>query len=87
MSTKRMRVFAGPNGSGKTTIINNLKAEIPFGVYMNADDIEVLLQQSDVLLFNSYQLHVTEAVLQSFFRESRFSPVKRNEPDLSSKLT
>src|SRR5882672_6007070 len=40
-----MRVFAGPNGSGKTTIINAVKdyriKEIPvdFGTYINADDI------------------------------------------------
>ena len=87
MSTKRMRVFAGPNGSGKTTIINNLKAEIPFGVYVNADDIEGLLKQSGVLLFSTYQLNITEAALQSFFKKSRFSPIKRNEPDLWSKLT
>jgi predicted ABC-type ATPase len=40
MSSKRMRVFAGPNGSGKTTIIKTLKERIRFGVYVNADDIE-----------------------------------------------
>jgi predicted ABC-type ATPase len=27
MAEKRMRVFAGPNGSGKTTIINSLHFE------------------------------------------------------------
>ena len=53
MANKRMRVFAGPNGSGKTTIINSLKSEIGFGVYVNADDIESLLKESKVLLFNS----------------------------------
>ncbi len=53
MSSKRMRVFAGPNGSGKTTIIKNLQAEIPFGVYVNADDIESLLKESKVLLFST----------------------------------
>jgi predicted ABC-type ATPase len=56
MAGKRMRIFAGPNGSGKTTIIKNLQSEIPFGVYVNADDIESLLQESKVLLFNTYQL-------------------------------
>ena len=35
MVTKRMRVFAGPNGSGKTTIVKSLQAEIPFGVKQN----------------------------------------------------
>ena len=56
MAGKRMRIFACPNGSGKTTIIKSLQSEIPFGVYVNADDIESLLQESRVLLFNTYQL-------------------------------
>lgn len=86
MSSKRLRVFAGPNGSGKTTIINSLKSEIGFGVYVNADDIESLLKESKVLLFNTYQLNITEAQLQAFFKDSNFSPVKRNESDLWTKL-
>lgn len=86
MTAKRMRVFAGPNGSGKTTILKSLQAEIPFGVYVNADDIESLLRESKVLLFNTYQLIVSEALLQTFFKESQFAPVRRSEPDLWSKL-
>ena len=41
----RLRIFAGPNGSGKTTIINSVRAAkvndkpIDFGNYINADDI------------------------------------------------
>ena len=41
----RMRVFAGPNGSGKTTIIEEVRKArvngrpVDFGVYINADDI------------------------------------------------
>lgn len=41
----RLRVFAGPNGSGKTTIINAVRKArvngrpVDFGVYINADDI------------------------------------------------
>lgn len=87
MSTKRLRVFAGPNGSGKTTIIKSLLSEIPFGVYVNADDIESLLKESKVLLFNSYQLDISEVEIQNFFKTSSFAPIKRNEPDLWSKLT
>jgi predicted ABC-type ATPase len=43
--TKRLRVFAGPNGSGKTTIIEGVRdyrikgIPIDFGIYINADDI------------------------------------------------
>jgi len=87
MSKKRMRVFAGPNGSGKTTIIKKLQAEIPFGVYVNADDIESLLKESHVLLFNLYQLSVTQPLIETFFKSSLFSPVKRNESDLWNKLS
>lgn len=87
MPTKRMRVFAGPNGSGKTTIIKSLQSVIPFGVYVNADDIESLLKESNVLLFNAYQLTITQQQLQAFFKVSTFAPIKRNEPDLWNKLT
>lgn len=48
--TKRMRVFAGPNDSGKSSIIKSiLNTEIKkgkkldFGIYINADDIAVSL--------------------------------------------
>ncbi len=81
-----MRVFAGPNGSGKTTIIKSLISEIPFGIYVNADDIETLLRESRVLLFNTFQLKVSELEIQSFFKNSQFAPIKRNEPDLWENL-
>lgn len=86
MSIKRMRVFAGPNGSGKTTIIKSLQDVIPFGVYINADDIELQLKESKILLFNSFQLNITQEQLQDFFKKSTFSPIKRNEPNLWSKI-
>jgi len=87
MAVKRMRVFAGPNGSGKTTIIKSLQSEIPFGVYINADDIEVLLKKSNVLLFSPYQLNISESELHTFFKTSKFSPIKRKEPNLWEKLS
>jgi predicted ABC-type ATPase len=87
MAIERLRVFAGPNGSGKTTIINSLRSEIPFGVYVNADDIESLLKETHILLFNTYQLTINELVLHDFFRKSKFAPEKRNEPDLWKSLS
>ena len=54
---KRMRVFAGPNGSGKSSIIKSiLNTEIKkgkkldFGIYINADDIAVLLKRKGCYL-------------------------------------
>lgn len=82
-----MRVFAGPNGSGKTTIITNLKSKISFGTYVNADDIESELKQNKRVSFSSYGLVISDETIQSFFKESKFSPLRRNEPDLWTKLS
>lgn len=88
MAAKRMRVFAGPNGSGKTTIFKGIlgNEKISLGVYVNADDIEKTLQETQSLDFSMFHLNVLGAHLKDFFRDSTFSPVKRNEPDLWSKL-
>lgn len=37
----RLRMFAGPNGSGKTTVKNGLhRSPSWFGIYINPDDLE-----------------------------------------------
>ncbi len=48
-----MRVFAGPNGSGKSSIIKSITRTkvsdgktLDFGIYVNADDIAVLLKKN-----------------------------------------
>lgn len=88
MAVKRLRVFPGPNGSGKTTIVNQLRQqEIGFGVYVNADDIEKELREKDVISFEDYQLNISQKSIADFFRESTFSPKMRNEPDLWTKLS
>ncbi len=88
MSAKRMRVFAGPNGSGKTTIFKELlkENEIPLGVYVNADEIEATLQERSKIDFSTYDLMVTGDDLKSFFKNSRFAPVKRKELDLWTRV-
>ncbi len=90
MAVKRMRVFAGPNGSGKTTIFKGLLAQkdINLGIYVNADDIEKELTLANgQLSFSQFNLNINENELREFFRLSRFSPVKRNEANLWEKLT
>lgn len=85
---KRMRIFAGPNGSGKTTIFKALLNEekIGLGVYVNADDIELRLSKSGSLSFSEFQITISDQVIKEFFRNSQFSSLKRNEPDLWQKL-
>ncbi len=88
MTVKRMRVFAGPNGSGKTTIFKGILKEksVNLGVYVNADEIEQILTQNKTLDFSAFKLDITEDQLKLFFQRSTFSPVKRNEPDLYKKV-
>ena len=84
---KRMRVFAGPNGSGKTTIMATVKSKVNIGVYINANDIEKSLKTNNVLPFNDYSIKVNIDTIKDFFRYSRFSPIKTNTPDLWQKIT
>jgi len=88
MSIKRMRVFAGPNGSGKTTVFRGLleSSKISLGIYVNADDIEKEFYVSNSLSLEQYQLDLSIEQVQDFFRQSNFSPVKRNELDLWQKI-
>ena len=79
MAAKRMRVFAGPNGSGKTTIFKGILAEnrVQLGIYVNADDIEKTLSQTNFIDFSNYQLTLKEQEVKYFFRNSLFSPIIR----------
>ncbi len=88
MTAKRMRVFAGPNGSGKTTIFKGILAEnqVNLGVYVNADDIEASLKKESELDFFSFGLTITQEVIQDYFKQSTFAPVKRKEADLFTKI-
>lgn len=84
-----MRVFAGPNGSGKTTIFKGILAneKVQLGIYVNADEIEKALHETNTLTFSDFKLTVTETQVKDFLRASTFSPVKRNEPDLWMKVS
>jgi len=51
---KRLRVFAGPNGSGKTTILHLIDDSFDLGYYINADDIEQELKRTGYIDLASY---------------------------------
>ncbi len=69
----RLRMFAGPNGSGKTTVKNTLgKPESWFGLYINPDDLEATIRQTGFLPLESVGLTIDLNELRSHFTESTF---------------
>jgi len=66
-------MFAGPNGSGKTTVKNALQRPSHwFGLYINPDDLEKTVRENGVLSLDSFGLTATTEEVQSFFVSSEF---------------
>lgn len=66
---KRLRIIAGPNGSGKTSFYLALsKMEHPrLGIFINADDIESTLKTKGIISFSDYCLETKEGEIESAF--------------------
>ncbi len=58
----KFRLFAGPNGSGKTHLFKYLKSQsyIHTEIYVNADDIEEKLNRKKEFNFNAYRVKVSD---------------------------
>ena len=69
----RLRMFAGPNGSGKTTVKNSLgKTPAWFGVYINPDEIEATIRTDGVWSADSLGLSASADEVRQFFVASSF---------------
>ena len=53
---KRLRVFAGPNGSGKSTLFNVFKKNFNPGYFVNADELEKLLNNSGLIDLSAFDI-------------------------------
>ena len=78
---KRLRMFAGPNGSGKTSLARQLAREFaPDGLfylqrYINADDLLRDLQSGIGIRFDSYSLTITrEQLVAALIMGGRLQP-------------
>ena len=66
-------MFAGPNGSGKTTVKNSLsKPEGWFGLYINPDELEATIRQTSLLPTEPLGLSVTVKAVRAYFAGSPF---------------
>jgi predicted ABC-type ATPase len=79
MKTPRLRMIAGPNGSGKTSLFDNLRRQflLPVGYWLNADEIELELERSRRLAFGKWGLHVNEKSLWTFLAQHPLAKGKR----------
>lgn len=68
MAAKRVRLFGGPNGSGKSTLINTIQHYCNLGIYINADDIEKALKQTQK--FNYKKLKVNTSNFLAYLNNS-----------------
>ena len=68
----RFRMFAGPNGSGKTHLFNFLRSQsfIHTEIYVNADEIEQKLSKSLRFHFNAYRVKVSDEDFKKHIRQS-----------------
>lgn len=88
----RLRIFAGPNGSGKSTIIKSVRntlinnKKIDFGIYINADDIALVLQK-DKFSFYHYKIRPLKKDLLDFAVTSGLLTSTFNIVLLKSSLT
>ncbi len=68
----RFRIFAGPNGSGKTHLFNFLRSKsyIHTEVFVNADEIEKYLSSSLQFHFNAYRVKVSDQDFKKHIKQS-----------------
>jgi predicted ABC-type ATPase len=68
----KIRIIAGPNGSGKTTFINQIKENKAFYLhnYINADDIQQQLNKQQLFNFDSFSFKTSEVEFKNFVKNS-----------------
>lgn len=68
--TLRLRMFAGPNGPGKSTFKSIIRPEL-LGIFINPDAIEKEIQDYDFLDLEHYGVQTTEKEILDFFVDSQ----------------
>lgn len=83
MNQKRIRMFAGPNGSGETTLFYNIKSEgIPTYFYINPDQIEFELNRKKFINLSEFGLeNVNFELFENFVNNNNpfYKKFKKNK--------
>jgi predicted ABC-type ATPase len=82
MLQPRFRLFAGPNGSGKTFFFQHLRANgvISTEIYVSADKIEADLKKKPVFNFNAYRVKVSDEEFKHHILSDGLYESKINDP-------
>jgi predicted ABC-type ATPase len=82
MLQPRFRLFAGPNGSGKTFFFQHLRANgvISTEIYVSADKIEADLKNKPIFNFNAYRVKVSEEEFMHHILSDGLYESKINDP-------
>ena len=72
MTGPRLRIFAGPNGSGKNTITDKIASinSAWLGVYVNPDEIEKEISPKNYVDLAKYKIENTETEIISALRRA-----------------
>lgn len=77
---KRLRIFAGPNGSGKSTLFKNFSENYNTGFFINADEIEYILDTKKLIDLNNYNLKSNQQELDIFLQtQSSISLIEKSQ--------
>lgn len=80
LALPRVRMFAGPNGSGKTTVQKGLRRSPEwFGSYINPDDLEKAWRESGSIPLQGALATASDPVFRNFFGQSAW--LKSRLPD------
>ncbi len=82
MPQPRFRLFAGPNGSGKTFFFNHLRNDgiIHTEIYVSADRIEAELKKKTRFNFNAYRVKVADDEFKKHILTDGLFSSKINDP-------
>jgi predicted ABC-type ATPase len=81
MLQPRFRLFAGPNGSGKTFFFKHLKSRglIATEIYVSADKIEADLKKNPAFNFNAYRVKVSDSEFKQYILSDGLFASKIND--------
>ena len=82
MPQPRFRLFAGPNGSGKTFFFQHLRSKgvISTEIYVSADKIEADIRYKPIFNFNAYRVKVSDEEFKHHILTSGLYESKINDP-------